>query len=65
MLGHLDILKNTIENALDSQMSPLVEALGGQGQYYIRSPLHFSAHLIFSSCRGKSYIGIFLGDLSS
>ena len=65
MQGHLDILKNTIENALDSQMYPPVEASGGQEQSYIRSPLHFSAQLIFSPCRGKSHIGIFLGDLSS
>ena len=46
-------------------MYPPVEASCGQKQYYIRSPLHFSAHLIFSLCRGKLYIGIFLGDLSS
>ena len=75
------------------QMYPLVEASGGQEQYYVRlswhsgqsdvphsagiwwpravlhqvrSPLHFFAYFIFSSCRGgKSDIGIFLGDLSS
>ena len=41
---------------------PPVVASGVQEQYYIRS---FSAHFIFSFCRGRSYIGIFLGDLSS
>ena len=42
-----------------------MEASSGQEQYYIRSDLHFFAHLMFSSCRGKSYIGIFIGDKSS
>ena len=34
--GHLDMLRNAIENAVDSQMYPPVEASGGQEQYYIR-----------------------------
>ena len=37
MLGHVDILKNAIENALGRQMYPMVAASGGQEQYYIRS----------------------------
>ena len=32
MEGHLDILKNAIENVLDRQIYPLVEASGGQEQ---------------------------------
>ena len=63
--GQLDILKNAIEKAVDSQMYPSVEASSGEEQYYIRSDLHFFAHVMFSSCRGKSYIGIFMGDMSS
>ena len=63
--GQLDILKNAIEKAVDSQMYPPVEESSGQEQYYIRSALYFSAHFMFSSCRGKSYIGILLGDISS
>ena len=47
------------------QMYPLVEASVGQEQYYIRSDLHFFPDFMFSSCRGKSYIGIFIGDMSS
>ena len=64
------MLKNAIEKADYSQMYPLVEASGGQEQYYIRSPLHFFAalhffaHFMFSSCRCKSYIGIIIGDIS-
>ena len=38
--GQLDILRNAIEKAVDSQMYPLVEASSGQEQYYIRSGLH-------------------------
>ena len=43
MQGHLDILENAIENALDTQlvqisdeMYPPVEASGGQEEYYVR-----------------------------
>ena len=50
----------------DSQTYPhTVEASGGQEQYYIRSVLHLFAHFIFSCWRGKSYIGIWIGDMSS
>ena len=65
MSGQLDIWKNAIEKAAYSQMFPPVEASSGQEQYYTRSALHFFAHFMFSSCRGKSYIGIFIGDISS
>ena len=63
--GQLDILQNAVEQAVGSQTYPLVAASSGQKQYYIRSALHFFAHFIFSSCRGKSYIGILIGDTSS
>ena len=63
--GQVGILKNTIEKADYSQMYPPVEASSGQEQYYIRSGLHFFAHFMFSCCRGKSYIGILIGDINS
>ena len=44
--GHCDILKHAIENAVNSQMCPLVEASSGEEQYYIRSPLHYICLLI-------------------
>ena len=43
-----------VENAVDSQMYPPVEASGGQEKYYIWSALHLFAHFMFSCCRGKS-----------
>ena len=62
----LHILKNAIEKAVDSQTYPHpVEASGGKEQYSIRSVLHLFAHFIFSCWRGKSYIGIWIGDMSS
>ena len=54
-----------IAKAVDSQMYPLVEASSGQDQYYIQSDLHFFADFMLSSCKGKSYIGFFIGDMSS
>ena len=63
--GQCDILKNAIEKAVDSQMYPSIEASHSQEQYYIRSALHLCTHLMFSCCRGKSYIGIWIGDMSS
>ena len=38
--GHLDIQKDAIENALDRQMYLLLQASGGQDQYYIRTALY-------------------------
>ena len=58
------MLRNAIDKADYSQVYPPVEASSGQEQYYIRSDLHFFAHFMFSSCRSKSYIGIFIGDMS-
>ena len=46
-------------------MYPPVEASGGQEQYDMSSALHLFAHFMFSSCRGKSYIGIWITDMSS
>ena len=45
--------------------SPPLEASCGQEQYYIRSVLHLFVHFMFSCCRCKSYIGIWIGDMSS
>ena len=64
-LGQLNILQNAIEKAVDSQTYPPVKASSGQEHYHIRSALNFFAHFMFSSCRGKSYIGILIGDISS
>ena len=47
------------------QMSSPVEASGSQEEYYISSALHLFAHFMFSCCRGKSYIGIWIADMSS
>ena len=58
-------MKNAIENAVDSQMYPLVDASGGQEKYYTWSALHLFAHFMFSCCSGKSYIRICIGDMSS
>ena len=64
--GQLDILKNAIEQAVDSHTYPHpVQASGDQEQYYIRSALHSFAYFMFSCCRGMSYIGICVGDMSS
>ena len=49
----------------EMQTYPPLEASGGQEQYYIRSALHLFAHFMFSCCRCKSYIGIWIGDMSS
>ena len=38
MSGQLDIWKNAIEQAANSQICPPVEASGGQEQYDIRLP---------------------------
>ena len=40
MSGHLDILKNAIEKALDRQMYPPVEVSGDQEQYHVTSSWH-------------------------
>ena len=47
------------------QTYPQVEACGGQEQYYLRSGLHLFVPFMFSCCRRKSYIGIWIGDMSS
>ena len=47
------------------QMYSPFEASGGQEKYYILSALHIFAHFMCSCCRGKSYIGICIGDMSS
>ena len=50
------------------QMYPLVETSGGQEQYYTLGQLYIClpiSHFMFSCCRGKSYIGIWIGDISS
>ena len=66
MEDQLNILKNAIEQAVDNQTYPHpVEASGNQEQYYIISALHLFAHFMFSCWRGKSYIGIWIGDMSS
>ena len=35
------------------------------GIWWSRAVLHVFAHFMFSCCRGKSYIGIWIGDMSS
>ena len=66
MADQLHILKNAIEQAVDSHTYPHpVQASGDQEQYYIRSALHSFAYFMFSCCRGMSYIGLCVGDMSS
>ena len=46
-----------LRSQLTVRHTPLLEAFGGQEQYYIRSASHVPfAHLLFSYWRGKSYI---------
>ena len=43
MSGQLDIWKNVIEQAANSQMYPTVEASSAQDSYYIRSAWHLQS----------------------